>query len=85
MDLEMILKKAKTIIQQREAVHEQQVTIEVERIEAPQLLEAVGQKNQTGTKNRQAHLHRSDVLDVARINIHRMPALQKKLLAENAR
>ena len=50
MDLEMTLKKAKTVIQQREAVHEQQVTIKGDRLEAPQLLEAVGYKNQTSTK-----------------------------------
>ena len=69
MDLEMTLKKAKTVVQQREAVREQQVTIKGDRLEAPQLFEAVGQKNQIGTKSRQAYLHRSDVLDVARINI----------------
>ena len=50
MDLETMLKKAKTVIQQREAVHEQQVTIKGDRLEAPQLLEAVGQMNQAGTK-----------------------------------
>ena len=50
MDLEMMLKKAKTVIRQREAVHEQQVTIKGDRLEAPQVLENVGQKNQTGTK-----------------------------------
>ena len=50
MDLETMLKKAKTVIQQREAVHEQQVTIKGDRLEAPKLLEAVGQNNQTGTK-----------------------------------
>ena len=50
MDLEMTLKKAKTVIQQREAVREQQVTIKGDRLEAPQLFEAVGQKNQIGTK-----------------------------------
>ena len=81
----MTLKKAKTVVQQREAVHEQQVTMKGDRLEASQLFEAVGQKNQIGTKSRQAHLRRSDVLDVARINIHVMPALQKRLLAENAR
>ena len=41
----MTLKKAKTVVQQREAVHEQQVTIKGDRLEAPQLFEAVGQKN----------------------------------------
>ena len=46
-DLEMTLKKANC---PREAVCEQQVTIKGDRLEAPQLLEAVGQKNQTGTK-----------------------------------
>ena len=81
----MTLKKAKTVVQQREAVHEQQVTIKGDRLEAPQLFEAVGQKNQIGTKRRQAQLRRSYVLDVARINIHVMPVLQKRLLAENAR
>ena len=49
MDLEMTLKKAKTVVQQREAVREQQVTIKGDRLEAPQLFEAVGQKNQIGT------------------------------------
>ena len=80
-----MLKKAKTVVQQREAVREQQVTIKGDRLEAPQLFEAVGQKNQIGTKRRQAHLRRSDVFDVARINFHIIPALQKRLLAENAR
>ena len=56
-----MLKKAKTVVQQREAVREQQVTIKGNRLEAPQLFEAVGQKNQIGTKRRQAHLCRSDV------------------------
>ena len=46
----MTLKKAKTVVQQREAVREQQVTIKGDRLEAPQLFEAVGQKNQIGTK-----------------------------------
>ena len=50
MDLEMMLKKAKTVVQQREAVREQQMTIKGDRLEAPQLFEAVGQKNQIGTK-----------------------------------
>ena len=50
MDLGTMLKKAKTVVQQGEAVHEQQLTIKGNRLEAPQLLEAVGQKNQTGTK-----------------------------------
>ena len=81
----MMLKKAKTVVQQREAVREQQVTIKGDRLEAPQLFEAVGQKNQIGTKRKQAHLRKSDVLVVARINIHVMSALQKRLLAENAR
>ena len=85
MDLELMLEIAKTVVQQREAVREQQLTIKGDRLEALQLLEAVGQKNQKGTKSRQAHLCRSNVLDVARINIHVMPALQKRLLAENAR
>ena len=48
----MTLKKAKTVVQQREAVHEQQVTIKGDRLEAPQLFEAVGQKNQIGTKKK---------------------------------
>ena len=52
MDLEMTLKKAKTVVQQREAVHEQQVTIKGDRLEAPQLFKAVGQKNQIGTKKK---------------------------------
>ena len=87
MDLELTFRKAKTVIQQREAVREQQVTIKGDRLEAPQLLEAVGQKNQTGIvqKSRKAHLCRNDILDLARINIHVMPALQKRLLTENAR
>ena len=50
MDLEMTLIKSKTVVQQREAVLEQQVTIKGDRLEAPQLFEAVGQKNQIGTK-----------------------------------
>ena len=75
MDPELTLEKANTVVWQRETVCEQQVTIKGVRLEAPQLLEAVGQKNQKGTKSRQAHLHRSDVLNVARINIHVMPAL----------
>ena len=48
----MTLKKAKTVVQQREAVHDQQVTIKGDRLEAPQLFEAVGQKNQIGTKKK---------------------------------
>ena len=52
MDLEMMLKKAKTVVQQREAVREQQVTIKGDRLEAPPLFEAVGQKNQIGTKKK---------------------------------
>ena len=48
----MTLKKAKTVIQQREAVHEQQVTIKGDRLEAPRLFKAVGQKNQIGTKKK---------------------------------
>ena len=42
-----MLKKGKTVVQQREAVCEQQVTMKGDRLdlEAPQLLEAVGQKN----------------------------------------
>ena len=47
----MMLKKAKTVVQQREAVREQ-VTIKGDRLEAPQLFEAVGQKNQIGTKKK---------------------------------
>ena len=58
------------------------MTIKGDRLVASQLLEAVGQKNQIGTKSRQAHFPRSDVFDVARINIHIMPALQKRLLVE---
>ena len=50
MDLELTLEEAKTVIQQREAVREQQVTIKGDRLEAPQLLEAVEQKNHKGTK-----------------------------------
>ena len=42
MDLELTLEKAKTVIRQREAVREQQVTIKGDRLEVPQLLEAVG-------------------------------------------
>ena len=58
MDSELMLEKAKAVVQQREAVCEQQVTIKGDRLVAPQLLEAVGQKNQK--KSRQAHLLRSD-------------------------
>ena len=43
-------KKLKQFVRQREAVCEQQLTIKGDRLEAPQLLEAVGQKNQKGTK-----------------------------------
>ena len=50
MNLEMTLKKAKTVVQQREAVREQQMAIKGDRLEPPQLFEAVGQKNQIGTK-----------------------------------
>ena len=74
MDPELTLEKAKTVVRQRQTVREQQVTIKRVRLEAPQLLGAVGQKNQKGI-SRQAHLHRSNVLNVARINIHVMPAL----------
>ena len=75
MDPELTLEKAKTLVRHRETIREQQVTIKGVRLEALQLLEAVGHKNQKGTKSRQAHLHRSDVLNVARINNHVMPAL----------
>ena len=44
-DLELTLENAKTVVRQKEAVREQQVTIKGDRLEAPQLLEAVGQKN----------------------------------------
>ena len=50
MDPELTLENAKTVIRQREAVCEQQVTIKGDRLEAPQLLKAVGQKNQKGTE-----------------------------------
>ena len=50
MDLELMLEKDKTVVRQREAVREQQVTIKGNRLEAPQLLEGVGQKNQKGTE-----------------------------------
>ena len=50
MDPELTLEKAKTVVQRRETVREQQVTIKRVRLEAPQLLEAVGQKNQKGIK-----------------------------------
>ena len=62
MDPELTLEKGKTVLRQREAVHEQ-VTIKGVRLEAPQLLEARGQKNQKGTKSRQAHLYRSYILN----------------------
>ena len=42
MDPELMLEKAKTVIWQREAVREQQVTLKGDRLEAPQLLEVVG-------------------------------------------
>ena len=82
MDLELTLEKVKTVVQQREAVREQQVIIKGDRLKASQVLETLKQKNQKGTKSRQAHLHRSNVLKVARINIHIMPALQKRVLAK---
>ena len=50
MDLKLTLEKAKTVVRQREAIHEQQVTIKGDRLKATQLLEAVGQKNQKGTE-----------------------------------
>ena len=50
MDPELTLEKAKTVVRQREIIHEQQVTIMGDRLEALQLLEAVGQMNQKGTK-----------------------------------
>ena len=50
MDPELMLEKAKTVVQQREAVCEQQVTLKGDRLEAPQILEVVGQKNQKGMK-----------------------------------
>ena len=50
MDLELMLEKAKTVVRQREAVREQQVTVKGDRFEALQLLEAVGQKDQKGTE-----------------------------------
>ena len=83
MDLELALEKAKIVVRQREAVHEQQVTMKGDRLEVPQLLEAVGQKNKKLQKS--ISTEAMYVLDVARINIHIMPALQKRLLAENAR
>ena len=45
MDPELTQEKAKTVIQQREAVCEQQVTLKVYGLEAPRLLEAVEQKS----------------------------------------
>ena len=50
IDLELTLEKAITVIQQREAVCEQQVAIKEDRLKALQLLKAVGQKNQKGTE-----------------------------------
>ena len=50
MDLELTLEKAKTVIRQRKAVYAQQVTIKGDRLEAPQLPEAVGQENQKDTE-----------------------------------
>ena len=38
-----MLEKVKTVIRQRKAVREQQLTIKGDRLEAPQLLEGVGQ------------------------------------------
>ena len=87
MDQELMLEKVKTVVRQREAVREQQVTITWDRLESPQLLylKLWNRRTIKVQKSRQVHFHRSDVLDVARINIHVMPALQKRLLAENAR
>ena len=48
----MTLKKAKTVVQQTEAVCEQQVTIKGDTLEAAHLFEAVGQKNQISTKKK---------------------------------
>ena len=50
IDPELTLEKAKTVVRQREAVREQQATLKGDRLEAPQLLEAVGQKNQNSMK-----------------------------------
>ena len=63
MDPELKLEKGKTVVRQRKAVHEQQVIIKWVRLEAPQLLDARGQKKQKGRKSRQAHLYRSYVLN----------------------
>ena len=60
MDPELTLEKAKIVVRERETVREQQVTIKRVRLEAPQLLEAVGQKNQKRYKKVQkAHKHTS--------------------------
>ena len=50
MDPELTLEKAKTVVRQREVVCEQQVTLKGDRLEAPQLLEVVGQMNQKSIK-----------------------------------
>ena len=46
LDPKLMLEKAKIVVRQRETVRKQQVTIKRVRLEAPQLLEAVGQRNQ---------------------------------------
>ena len=53
MDPELMLEKGKTVVRQREAVHEQQVIIKGVRLQAPQLLEGTEEpkryKKQTST------------------------------------
>ena len=62
------------------------MTIKGDRLEAPQLFEAVGQKNQIGTKKKTSNSFEEVMYSMwARINIHIMPVLQKRLLADNAR
>ena len=86
MDLELMLEKAKTVVRQREAIHEQQVTLKGDRLQATQLLEAVGQKNQKVQKNRQAHLHRSDVRTPCGKDQHpRNACPEKEATCRNAR
>lgn len=60
MDPELTLEKAKIVVQQREAVREQQVALQGERLEALHLVEIVGYKSMLNNqkryeKSRQAH------------------------------
>ena len=84
MDPELKLEKAKTVIRQREAVREQ---LERGQVRSSTVIRSNGTKESKRYEKADKHttIYRSGVLDVERINIHVMPALQKMLLAENVR